>query len=212
MATDSAVHDHHGEVSTEDAWGGGQRPMEASYGKLMMWYFLVSDAFTFAGFLIAYGTIRFSMPAWPVPDFVFEKIPFFHEAKAPLVFVTFMTFVLIISSVTMVRAVQEGARNNKRGVIYWMALTIVGGACFLGCQAWEWNTMINGEGVTVTKDPFSSHLETGVYLSADELKAAGFNEYDAGKAPELDHSAGGHSHGEVNPNKVKYFFTLRELH
>jgi heme/copper-type cytochrome/quinol oxidase subunit 3 len=69
--------------------------MKASYGKLMMWYFLVSDAFTFAGFLIAYGTIRFSMPTWPEPDFVFASFPFV-KAHWPLVFVTFMTFVLIL--------------------------------------------------------------------------------------------------------------------
>ena len=68
---DTVVHEHHDEVEG-GKWDGGQRPMDASYGKLMMWYFLVSDAFTFAGFLIAYGTIRFSMPAWPVPDFVLQ--------------------------------------------------------------------------------------------------------------------------------------------
>ena len=169
---DTVVHEHHDEVGG-GKWDGGQRPMDASYGKLMMWYFLVSDAFTFAGFLIAYGTIRFSMPAWPVPDFVFAKAPFL-DGDWPLIFVTFMTFVLIISSVTMVRAVQEGARENKRGVVFWMALTIVGGATFLGCQAWEWNTMINGEGVTVTKDPFSSHLENGTYLSGEDLLAADY--------------------------------------
>jgi cytochrome c oxidase subunit 3 len=196
---DTAVHGHHEDESGK--WDGGQAPMDASYGKLMMWYFLVSDAFTFAGFLIAYGTIRFSMPAWPVPDFVFAKVPFV-DVEAPLVFVTFMTFVLIISSVTMVRAVQEGARENKRGVVFWMALTILGGATFLGCQAWEWNTMINGEGVTVTKDPFSSQLEGGTYVSGEELVAAGFIAKKASDAPELQgldlpaHASGDYAEGE----------------
>ena len=37
----------------QDLWGGGVAPMGASYGKLMMWFFLVSDAFTFSGLLIA---------------------------------------------------------------------------------------------------------------------------------------------------------------
>ena len=109
----------------------------------MMWYFLLSDAFTFAGFLIAYGTIRFSSPSWPVPDFVFRTAPFDnlgmgHDTPLPLIFVTFMSFLLIISSVTMVRAVQEGHRENKNGVVFWMLLTVIGGAGFLGCQAWEW--------------------------------------------------------------------------
>jgi cytochrome c oxidase subunit 3 len=36
-------------------WSGGQRPLNASYGKLMMWFFIVSDALTFTGFLVSYG-------------------------------------------------------------------------------------------------------------------------------------------------------------
>jgi cytochrome c oxidase subunit 3 len=193
MATDTALHEE--DVQTgSDAWSGGKQPFKASYGKLMMWYFLLSDAFTFAGFLIAYGAMRFSMPTWPVPDYVFSTAPFgIHEA--PLIFVTFMTFVLIISSVTMVRAVQEGHRENKRGVIFWMLLTILGGATFLGSQAWEWTTLIKEEGVSVTKNPFSNHSESGTYVSADELKAAGFIEkdmvHDGG-----DHGAADESHAE----------------
>ena len=31
-------------------WGGGNEPLKASYGKLMMWFFLLSDIFTFAAF------------------------------------------------------------------------------------------------------------------------------------------------------------------
>ena len=69
MAGDTAI------AGREDAWGGGVATFKASYGKLMMWYFLVSDAFTFAGFLIAYGALRFSTPTWPVPDFVFSSLP-----------------------------------------------------------------------------------------------------------------------------------------
>jgi len=30
--------------SEENVWGGGNKPLGASYGKLMMWFFLVSDA------------------------------------------------------------------------------------------------------------------------------------------------------------------------
>lgn len=173
MATDTVVQED--VQKDESAWSGGAEPFKASYGKLMMWYFLLSDAFTFAGFLIAYGALRFSMPSWPVPDFVFAKIPF-YSGGAPLVFVTFMTFVLIVSSVTMVRAVQEGHRGNQSGVVKWMILTVLGGSVFLGCQAWEWVNLISGEGVTITKNPFSSHVEGGTYLSATDLKGEGFQE------------------------------------
>src|SRR6202008_3582776 len=89
------------------AWGGGVSPLNVSYGKMMMWYFLVSDAFSFAALLITYGTIRFMSPHWPDPNEVFSAFPGFGHAHLPLMFVSFMTFTLIMSSVTMVRAVQE---------------------------------------------------------------------------------------------------------
>ena len=147
-------------------WQGANEPFRASYGKLMMWYFLLSDAFTFAGFLIAYGALRFSVPTWPVPDFVFSSLPGGIHHK-PLIFVTIMTFVLLASSYTMVRAVQEGHQENKNGVVKWMLLTIVGGLIFLGCQAWEWNTLINGENMTIKINPFGTHTESGTYLEGD---------------------------------------------
>jgi len=161
------LDDHHGqEESTKELWSGGKQPFKASYGKLMMWYFLVSDAFTFAGFLIAYGTLRMSMPTWPVPDFVFSAFPggFHHK---PLLFVTVMTFILLFSSFTMVRAVQEGHQENRKGVVFWMVLTIIGGIGFLSSQAWEWTTLIKAEHVGVTVNPFSAHTEHGRYLEGD---------------------------------------------
>ena len=164
--SDSVVTEVHHEQESGNLWEGGKSPFRVSYGKIMMWYFLLSDAFTFAGFLIAYGAIRFSMPAWPVPDFVFQKFPFAGDRVLPLIFVTFMTFVLLFSSFTMLRAVQEGHRENKKGIVFWMVLTIIGGAGFLACQAWEWTTLIGKECMTVTTNPFGTHIEKGVYLDA----------------------------------------------
>ena len=170
MATEAVVH--HDIDNESDAWDGGKRPFKASYGKLMMWYFLLSDAFTFSGFLIAYGALRISMPTWPVPDFVFKTAPLNnlglgHDVNLPLIFVTFMSFLLILSSVTMVRAVQEGHRENKNGVVFWMILTIFGGLGFLGCQAWEWTNLIGTEHMSMTTNPFGTHKEAGAYLNAD---------------------------------------------
>ena len=95
MAEPATLEHQHDHETEDQLWEGGKEPFKASYGKLMMWYFLLTDAFTFAGFLIAYGALRFSSPTWPVADVVFEKIPFFSDVKAPLVFVTFMTFEVI---------------------------------------------------------------------------------------------------------------------
>ncbi len=123
-----------------DAWAGGKSPFAVEYGKLMMWFFLVSDAFTFSSFLIYYGAQRFSKVTWPNPDVVFQSIPFLAEGGGyPLVFVGIMTFILIMSSVTMVLAVEAGHRNARKEVIWWMVATIIGGFMFLGCQALEWN-------------------------------------------------------------------------
>lgn len=147
-------------------WSGGKSPFNVEYGKLMMWYFLMSDAFTFGAFLISYGTIRFSQNYWPDPNQVFNAFPFAGHANLPLAFVSLMTFILIVSSVTMVLAVHAGHKNDKQGVIKWMIWTIIGGLAFLGCQAWEWThlitgdhlVLINGEvkelGTTVTMNPW----------------------------------------------------------
>ena len=133
------------ELNKEKLWGGGEKPYKASYGKLMMWFFLISDALTFSGFLAAYGFMRFRNESiWPVPEDVFTHFPFL-KGEHPLLFVALMTFILIMSSVTMVLAVNAGNKNNKNGVILWMALTIVGGITFLGSQAWEWGHFIHGD-------------------------------------------------------------------
>lgn len=131
--------------SEENVWGGGNRPLNASYGKLMMWFFLVSDALTFSGFLASYGFSRFKfIETWPIADEVFTHVPFFH-GNYPMIYVAFMTFILIMSSVTMVLAVDAGHRMKKNAVIWYMFLTIIGGAIFVGSQAWEWATFIKGD-------------------------------------------------------------------
>ncbi|MEJ1222680.1 cytochrome c oxidase subunit 3 [Sediminicola sp. 1XM1-17] len=131
----------------ENVWGGGSenRPLGASYGKMMMWFFIVSDALTFSGFLAAYGFSRFKfIETWPIADEVFTHVPFFH-GNFPMYYVAFMTFILIMSSVTMVLAVDAGHKMKQKSVIWYMFLTIIGGAIFVGSQAWEWATFIKGD-------------------------------------------------------------------
>lgn len=145
--------------TSTSVWGGGQSPFGASYGKLMMWFFLLSDAFTFSALLISYGTIRVYHEYWPKPEKVFESMPIYH-GHAPLVFVGIMTFILIMSSVTMVLAVEAGHRKDKNEVFKFMVLTIIGGAAFLSCQAWEWTHMIH-EGASLFNNPFESFSASG---------------------------------------------------
>jgi cytochrome c oxidase subunit 3 len=186
-------------ISKTSTWGGGNSPFNVSYGKLMMWVFLLSDAFTFSSLLIAYGAIRYSYPSpdiqkiesldigfaddvqskfapevtnavgnaaahstdhvehfipamrdlgvfnelqWPSPDLVFNHFPFAHGLHLPLIFVSLMTLILILSSVTMVLGVEAGQRGDEKAVSKWMLYTIIGGFMFLGCQAWEWTNFI----------------------------------------------------------------------
>jgi cytochrome c oxidase subunit 3 len=135
-------------------WGGGDnQPMGASYGKLMMWFFILSDALTFSGFLAAYGFSRFKfIETWPLADEVFTHVPFMHGNPQPMLYVAFMTFILIFSSVTMVLAVDAGHQLKKDKVAVYLFLTIIGGLIFVGSQAWEWKNFIHGEyGAVETK-------------------------------------------------------------
>ncbi len=67
---------HHEEDNNQELWNGGHSPFRLGYGKVMMWYFLISDTFTFASFLIAYAALRFTQSeSWPKPAEVFSSIP-----------------------------------------------------------------------------------------------------------------------------------------
>ncbi len=147
-------------------WGGGVSPYNVSYGKMMMWFFLISDALTFSAFLVSYGFFRHVYEfQWADAEKVFTHFPFMHGDN-PLLYVAFMTFVLIMSSVTMVLAVEAGHRMDKRGVTVWMFWTIIGGLIFVGSQAWEWYHFIHG-------------TETGAMETAASFIYAGI-EYPAG--------------------------------
>lgn len=161
-------------ISKEILWGGKGSPFSISYGKMMMWFFLVSDALTFGGLLVAYGFTRHKyLSEWPVAEDVFHSFPG-TDAHLPLAYVAFMTFILIVSSVTMVLAVEAGHRMDKKGVIKWMAATVIGGFVFLGSQAWEWSHFIHGQnGYLVLMDGTRADFDTHghVYHSNEELYA-----------------------------------------
>lgn len=153
---------HSTEIDSKHAWDGGQSPFRISYGKMMMWFFLISDALTFGGLLTSYGFIRHKYAdVWPKAENVFTHFPFV-EQHLPLAYVGLMTFILIMSSVTMVLAVEAGHRNDKKKVIVWMFWTIVGGATFVGSQAWEWYHFIIGTETGALRHVWSQELHTYV--------------------------------------------------
>lgn len=185
--------------SNEDVWGGGSaEPLGANYGKLMMWFFIVSDALTFSGFLAAYGFSRFKfIETWPIADEVFTHFPFFHGVDAPMYYVALMTFILIFSSVTMVLAVDAGHQMQKQKVAFYMFLTIIGGLIFVGSQAWEWKNFIKGEyGAIETK---GGSLLQFVDNKGERVKMADFVKPIAGEREQL------------TPNKGKWFMAEQPL-
>jgi len=153
---------HSTEIDSKHAWDGAQSPFGVSYGKMMMWFFLVSDALTFGGLLVSYGFIRHKYAdVWPKAENVFTHFPFV-EQHLPLAYVGLMTFILIMSSVTMVLAVEAGHRNDRKKVTMWMFWTIVGGATFVGSQAWEWYHFIHGTDTGALRHVWSQELGTYV--------------------------------------------------
>ena len=175
--------------NTENTWGGGNEPMGASYGKLMMWFFIVSDALTFSGFLAAYGFSRFKfIDNWPIADEVFTHFPFFHGVEAPMYYVALMTFILIFSSVTMVLAVDAGHNMKQQKVAFYMLLTILGGLIFVGSQAWEWKNFIKGEfGAVETK---GGSIIQFVNKEGERVKLADFVEHLPGQREALTRDKG----------------------
>jgi cytochrome c oxidase subunit 3 len=180
-------------LSNDVLWGGGRSPFSISYGKMMMWFFLVSDALTFSGLLVAYGFVRHStLEAWPIGEEVFRALPGL-TGSYPLIYVALMTAILIFSSVTMVLAVEAGHRMDKKGVIKWMFLTVLGGAFFVGSQAWEWSHFIHGGGGYITTADGSKYwVHNDTHDTHDPANAPGFHLVPAREGHYLIPAEGGH--------------------
>jgi cytochrome c oxidase subunit III len=126
----------------------------ASWGKAMMWIFLLSDTFIFGCFLLSYMTVRMSTTEpWPNPSEVFALEIF--GAHMPLILIAIMTFVLISSSGTMAMAVNYAYRRDRRRTALLMLLTAAFGATFVGMQAFEWSKLIH-EGVRPWENPWGA--------------------------------------------------------
>jgi cytochrome c oxidase subunit III len=139
-------------ISVPDRWGGGVCPFEAGWRKVMMWTFIVTDGLLFAGFLASYGYARLMAGSWPDRQEVFS-----------LPYLAAMTFVLISSSATMASAVQAAQSGARRTAVRFIALTILGGAVFLGMQAFEWSKLI-AEGATLASNPWGDAAFGGYFF------------------------------------------------
>jgi cytochrome c oxidase subunit 3 len=158
MATDTggSVTRPDGMTGFVDDWSSDQRAFKnVSWGKAMMWIFLLSDTFIFSCFLLSYMTVRSSTTVpWPNPSEVFALS--FGGEPIPLILIAIMTFILITSSGTMVLAVNYGYRNDRAKTAILLLITAAFGASFVGMQAFEWTKLIVEEGVRPWGNPMGA--------------------------------------------------------
>jgi heme/copper-type cytochrome/quinol oxidase subunit 3 len=140
----------------------GAEPVEYSLtdsqGKLGMWLFLAGDAMGFGALIVGYGALRIYSTNWPQPSDVLG-----------IGLTAFMTFVLICSSVTMVKALSAVQHDDQSRLSLFLFLTMLGGLIFLGLQAYEWTHLIgsppHGKGVFLTSNPYGApHFGTTFFV------------------------------------------------
>ena len=115
-----------------------QPPAEAEPGsgvyneKLGMWVFLLSEVMFFTALIGSYIILRFGHPeAWAAPGKVLN---------IPVTAVN--TFLLICSSVTMVKAYAGAVDGKQEALKLWLVLTVIIGASFVGIQVYEYFHLI----------------------------------------------------------------------
>jgi heme/copper-type cytochrome/quinol oxidase subunit 3 len=117
-----------------------------SWGKLGMWMFLAGDAVGFGVLLASYGALRATSTDWPSP---YEVLGINLTAA--------MTFLLICSSVTMVKALEWLGRGDRDRAVRFLLYTAAGGTIFVGLQAYEWSHLIHA-GLHINGNPWGSSL------------------------------------------------------
>ena len=117
-----------------------------SWGKLGMWAFLAGDAVGFGTLLAGYGAMRATSGDWPSP---YEVLGINLTAL--------MTFLLICSSVTMVKALEWLGKGDRSRAILFLLFTALGGAIFVSLQAYEWTHLIH-RGLHIDQNPWGATL------------------------------------------------------
>ncbi|TIN77554.1 heme-copper oxidase subunit III family protein [Mesorhizobium sp.] len=193
-------------------WSSDQRAFKnVSWGKAMMWIFLLSDTFVFGCFLLSYMTARMSTRVpWPNPSEVFAL--HIGGSNIPLILIAIMTFVLISSSGTMAMAVNFGYRHHRRKTAILMLLTAALGATFVGMQAFEWTKLIS-EGVRPWGNPWGAaqfgssffmitgfhgtHVTFGVIFLIIVARKVWRGDYETGRPGFFTSRRGSYEHVEI---------------
>ena len=117
-----------------------------SWGKLGMWMFLAGDAVGFGTLLAGYGAMRATSADWPIP---FDVLGINLTAL--------MTFLLICSSVTMVKGLEWLVKGDLAKCRMFLFFTALGGAIFVSLQAYEWTHLIH-RGLLINGNPWGASL------------------------------------------------------
>ena len=161
-STDIAEHHVLGEGVEHPALGS---TTGLSNNKMGMWLFLGSECLLFGGLISTYMLYRGRNDGLG-PDQIYD-IPFTSVSS----------FVLLMSSLTMVLAVSAANRQDDRNAKVWLVITALLGATFVGGQVYEFTTFYR-EGLGFTTSLFSSSFYTltgfhGVHVSRRHHHAAG---------------------------------------
>jgi cytochrome c oxidase subunit 3/cytochrome o ubiquinol oxidase subunit 3 len=134
-----------------------------SNNKLAMWLFLGSECLLFGGLISTYLLYKHRIAAGDIgPDTVFD-IPFTSVSS----------FVLLMSSLTMVLALSAIQRGDEQRNRVWLLATAILGSIFIGGQVYEFTTFYR-EGLGYTTNIFGSAFYTltgfhGVHVSVGIL-------------------------------------------
>jgi cytochrome c oxidase subunit 3/cytochrome o ubiquinol oxidase subunit 3 len=140
----------HAPAAGHDAHGHGAHVTSTglSNNKLAMWLFLGSECLLFGGLISTYMLYRGRVGTGPTPDQIYD-IPFTSVSS----------FVLLMSSLTMVLAVSAATRRDDRNTTLWLTVTALLGATFVGGQVYEF-TAFYREGLGFTTSLFASSFYT----------------------------------------------------
>jgi cytochrome c oxidase subunit 3/cytochrome o ubiquinol oxidase subunit 3 len=145
---DGSVTSMPDDVAERDDHGGHASTTGISNNKLAMWLFLGSECLLFGGLISTYMLYRGRHSGSLGPDQIYD-IPFTSVSS----------FVLLMSSLTMVLAVSAIGRGDLRNTKLWLVVTALLGATFVGGQAYEFTSFYR-EGLGFTTSLFSSSFYT----------------------------------------------------
>jgi heme/copper-type cytochrome/quinol oxidase subunit 3 len=132
QAASIAQDDHHYTSTGLPSW------------KVGFWAFIGSECLFFASLISTYMVYKGRSVTGPFPEEILD---------IPLTSIS--TFVLLMSSLAMVLALDGVQRGSRKLTMLWLGMVILLGAGFLGFQVYEFNHFVH-EGLTIGTNVFGS--------------------------------------------------------